>query len=155
MSTAADKLARTRHAIVAQLHRSERGREGREPDADDAGQRQPGLAGPQLDPLPSSQRRWPGMLQRAAGAWWRQHPAHAGLELAKPVLSTCAARKPAQFLGAAAAAGALFVLARGWRLVPVAGLLAALVKSSPPSGFVLAAMAAADVEKDQRGPVDE
>lgn len=86
-----------------------------------------------------------------ARIWWRRHPVHTGLELAKPVLSTYAAQKPVQFLAIAAAAGAVFVVARGWRLVSIAGLLAALIKSSQPSSFVLAALAAADVEKEEPG----
>jgi hypothetical protein len=86
--------------------------------------------------------------------WWRQHPAHTGLELAKPILSTYAAQRPIQFLSAAAAAGAVFVVARGWRLVSIAGVLAALIKSSQLSSFALAALAAADVEKAERRPTD-
>ena len=149
MSSATDKLARTRRAIVVQLHGPERRRGGREPDDAARPAVQP------AEPPRLGQRGWWSRLERASGMWWRRHPAHTGLELAKPVLSTYAAQKPVQFLGIAAAAGAVFVVARGWRLVSIAGLLAALVKSSQPSSFVLAALAAADVENEEPGTTGE
>ena len=45
-------------------------------------------------------------------AWWRHHPAHMALELATPALSGYARRKPVQFLGIAAAVGAVVLVAR-------------------------------------------
>lgn len=148
MSSATDKLAHTRRAIVVQLHGPERRPDTREPDD---GARPHGPPGAPADPRRLGLRGGWSRLERAAGMWWRRHPAHTGLELAKPVLSTYAAQKPVQFLGIAAAAGALFVVARGWRLVSIAGVLAALIKSSQPSSFVLAALAAADVEQEEPG----
>ncbi len=149
MSSATDKLAHTRRAIVVQLHGPERRRDSLEPD--DAAR----PAGPPADQPRLGKRGWWKRLERAAGMWWRQHPAHAGLELAQPVLSAYAAQKPVQFLGVAAAAGAVFVVARGWRLVSIAGVLAALIKSSQSSGFVLAALAAAHVENEDQGPTGQ
>ena len=149
MSDATDRLVHTRRAIVMQLQGPERRRDSGERGGD----RRP-------DGLPADQpgsRKGGGSskVQRAARTWWRQHPAHAGLELVKPALAAYAARKPFQFLGIAAAAGAVLVVARGWRLVSIAGLLVALVKSAPLSSFALAAMAAAGVEKEKREPTGQ
>ena len=149
MSSATDKLAQTRRAIVVQLHGPGRRRDSGEPDEDRS------LAGRPADKPGSRKGGGLNKLERAAGTWWRQHPAHTGLELAKPLLANYAARKPVQFLGIAAAAGAVLVVARGWRLVSIAGLLAALIKSAPLSSFALAAMAAADVEKEEREPTGQ
>ena len=150
MSDAADKLARTRLAIIAHVqrreHRSDRGkdRDEREPGGDD---RDSGH-----ERHPAGVGSWFASLQRAAGTWWRHHPAHAGLELATPLLSDYAARKPLQYLGIAALIGAGLVVARPWRLISVTGLLVALVKSSQLSSMVLAAISATDYGKDRRPP---
>ena len=149
MSDATDKLAHTRRAIVMQLQGPERRRDSGEPGGDGR------PAGRPADQPGSRKGGGLGKLERAARTWWRQHPAHTGLELVKPALAAYAARKPVQFLGIAAAAGAVLVVARGWRLVSIAGLLAALVKSAPLSSFAMAAMAAADVEKKEREPTGQ
>lgn len=146
MSDAADRLARTRLAIINQIQkgdrrpprRAQRPRDGtaaatpEESGTWDAG----GTAG------------WLGQLRYALGTWWRHHPAHMGLELATPVLSAYAARKPAQYLGIAAAIGALVVIIRPWRLISVTGLLVAFAKSSQLSSLVLSALSAADYRKN-------
>ncbi len=142
MSDAADRLARTRLAIMAHLYRREagvapeQGHQATPPQSTGESHRAGGQGG------------WFGMLQRAAGTWWRNHPAKAGLDLVTPALSNYAARKPIAFLSIAAGAGAVFVVARLWRLIPVTGLAVALIKSSSLSSIVLAAMSAADSEKD-------
>lgn len=151
MSDAADRLARSRLAIIEQLHRREKrhgGDDGKreqqrargEPEwsgDDDAGD---GIAG------------WFGGIKHALGTWWRHHPAHMGVELATPLLSSYARRKPVQFLGIAAAVGAVVVVARPWRLITVGGLLAALLKSSQVSGLLMSALSAADFQKDHQRP---
>jgi hypothetical protein len=145
MSEAADRLAKTRLAIIAQIH-------GRE--------RRPGRGGAEFEPngLDGDERweasgsgpaSWFAGLKRAVGGWWRQHPAHLGLELATPALSEYAGRKPVQFLAIAAVVGAVAVVTRPWRLISVTGLLMALVKSSQLSGLVMSAMSAADYSKDR------
>ena len=151
MSDAADKLARSRLAIVDHIQRRERQGDGAETRRasyqraqDDQGweQHEPGH-GP---------AGWFASLKHAASAWWRNHPAHLGLELATPILSGYAARKPAQFLGIAAAVGAVVMIARPWRLISVTGLIVALVKSSQLSSVVMSAMSAADFKKDHEPP---
>jgi hypothetical protein len=149
MSDAADKLARSRLAIIEQLQRRERrdekketwsGREREESEQDDQDWEQ---SEEEEDPA-----RWFARLKRAAVAWWRSNPLHLGVRLARPVLSRYAARKPAQFLGAAVSVGAIVVIARPWRLVSLTGLIVALLKSSQLSSVVMSAMSTADFKKD-------
>jgi hypothetical protein len=149
MSDAADRMARTRLAIIEHIHRKE-GRHER---------REAGSSRPEGQEFASweeehDERRgpagWFAHIKRVGGAWWRSHPANMGLELATPMLSSYARRKPVQFLAIAAAAGAVVMIARPWRLISVTGLLVALVKSSQLSGLVMSAMSAADYPKDDQ-----
>lgn len=153
MSDAADKLVQTRLAIIAYVqhreHRSGGGAAGPESDAADA----QSDWGQDLEDEPHGRvRGWFHRLKRAGRAWWRQHPAHAGLELVTPMLSDYAGRKPVTFLGISALAGAALAVARPWRLISVTGLLVALLKSSPLSSMVLSAMSAANSRIDNRPP---
>ena len=157
MSDAGDRLARSRLAIIAQVQR--RGRGGRE---DDPGREQQAHARQRERGEPdwtfSHEREgiagWFGSLKRALHTWWRHHPAHMGVELATPMLSNYAYRRPVQYLAIAAAVGAVVVVARPWRLITVGGLLAALLKSSQVSSLVMSALSAADFQKDHRRPYE-
>jgi hypothetical protein len=73
-----------------------------------------------------------------------------GVELATPVLSAYARRKPMQYLGIAALVGAVFVVAKPWRLISATGIVVALLKSSQLSGLMMSAMSAADFRRDDR-----
>jgi hypothetical protein len=149
MSDAADRVAQSRLAIIDQIeHREQRPRrskaqrrehvhEGAEPQ-DEAGE--------------STGGGWFARIRYAARTWWRYHPAHMGVELATPALSAYAGRKPMQFLGIAAAVGAVVVIARPWRLISITGLLVAIAKSSQLSTILLSAMSAADFQKNQESP---
>lgn len=151
MSNAADRLARTRLAIIDHVHRRDRREQRRPGGAQREGmEREPG--GERWDDEPSRNggAGWFTGLKRAAGSWWRHHPAHMGLELATPVLSAYASRKPALFLGIAAALGAVFMVVRPWRLISITGLVVALVKSSQLSSVIMSAMSAADFQKDHQ-----
>lgn len=150
MSAAGDRLAASRRAIIEHAHRKDRRRESAtaqafageagEPPGDD----EPGTAG---------RDGWFGGLSHALGAWWRNHPAHMALELATPALSGYARRKPLQFLGIAAAAGAVFLVARPWKLISATGLLMAVLKSSQVTGLVVQAMSAARYGEPHEPPV--
>jgi hypothetical protein len=147
MSDAGDRLARTRLAIIEQVHRRdrrsgernerERGRARREASEPEGAYEDPGEG-------------WFGHVKRALGTWWRHHPAHMGVELATPMLSAYARRKPLQFLGISALVGAVVVVARPWRLISATGIVVALLKSSQLSGLLMSAMSAADFQKDDR-----
>ena len=142
MSEASDKLAKTRLAIVEHVYRKENKHERREAEEYDDGDAsrpawsEEGVSG------------WFDHAKRAASSWWRSHPASMGLDLATPMLSSFAAKKPLQFLAIAAAIGAVTVIARPWRLISVGGLIVALVKSSQLSSVVMSAMSAADFKRD-------
>jgi hypothetical protein len=148
-SDAADKLARSRLALIEQLQRRERRDEKKEAmlarNREEVEQDEQGWSQSEEDEDPAS---WYARLKRAAVAWWRSQPARLGVELAKPILSRYAARKPAQFLGIAVAGGALVVVARPWRLVSMTGLIVALLKSSQLSSVVMSAMSTADFKSD-------
>ena len=132
---AVNELTRTRLAMIALVERGEQRQDSGSSERSGAG-----MAG------------WLDRLKRGAGSWWRRQPARAVLELARPALSGYAARNPARFLGIAAAAGAVFVAARLWRLIPVTGLLMALVKSSGLAALLASALTAAGVAADRSRP---
>lgn len=145
MSDAADRLARSRLAIIEQVHRRDR-RTGR---SDEREQRRARHAAGETDaPFDAPGAGWFGHVRRALGTWWRHHPAHMGVELATPMLSAYARRKPMEFLGISALLGAALVFVRPWRLVSATGILVALLKSSQVSGLLMSAMSAADFGRD-------
>jgi hypothetical protein len=155
MSDAADKLARSRLAIIDQIEHREQ-RPGRS-EAQRRRQREPGRGEPERgepgdEAGGTAGGGWFARIRYATRTWWRYHPAHMGLELATPVLSAYAGRKPMQFLGIAAAVGAAVVIARPWRLISITGLLVAIAKSSQLSTVLLSALSAADYQKDQESP---
>jgi hypothetical protein len=63
-----------------------------------------------------------------------------GVELAAPVLSKYGQEHPVQYLSIAAAAGAVLMIARPWRLVSVGGVLVALLKSPQLASVVMSAL---------------
>ena len=147
MSDAADKLAKTRLAIIEQIHR----RDGRPERRDSADPEQDAAHGDgRWGASGSGPASWFATAKRAVSEWWRQHPAHLGLELATPALSDYAGRKPLQFLAIAAVVGAVAMVARPWRLISATGLLMAVLKSSQLSGLIMSAMSAADYPDDRR-----
>ena len=151
MSDAADKLALTRLAIIAHVQRRERRRE--KPRSGDESETEVDDDEWAEDAPSGGRRSWFAGFKRAGSTWWRHHPARMGLDMATPMLSAYAARKPLQYLGFAALLGAVLVVTRPWRLISLTGLLVALVKSSQLSSMVLSAMSAADYGKDQRPPL--
>jgi len=94
---------------------------------------------------------WFSSFRRAAGTWWRHHPAHMGVEIVTPLLSAYAAKRPVVYLGAAAVLGAVIVLTRPWRLISLTGLVVALAKSSQLSSMVMSAVSAANFDGDYDG----
>ena len=153
MSDAGDKLARTRLAIIEHVYRKAHPnepaekraiarRDALEHEAEDAGD----AAREEYDQARRRGKGWFGAVKRAAGTWWRHHPAHMGLEIASPMLSAFAAKRPVTYLGVAAALGAVIVVARPWRLMS-AGLVVALLKSSQLSGMVMSVLSATDYDR--------
>jgi len=83
---------------------------------------------------------WLPVARSMAERWWRRHPANAVGQLARPVLDRYAREQPAKLVAAAAAAGALIVLVRPWRLLSVGALVAAALKSSDIADMVTTVM---------------
>jgi hypothetical protein len=133
--TAAEKLARSRLAIVKYLARNE----GR---SDDSSVDPLEADGKPVEPRERRPRRsgWIGGLSSGAKAWWDQHPAQMALEMASPVLGRTMRKHPFQVLAASAAVGALVVVTRPWRLISLTTLVVAIVKSSQLSGVVMSAL---------------
>lgn len=136
MSDATDRLARTRLAVVEYVEL-----------------RDAALGSQEADGRPAQGGRtaagWFMRARAALRAWWRFHPVHLGLELAKPALSRYAGEKPLQFVGIAAALGAAVALVRPWRLISLSGALVAIAKSSQWSGALLAMLAGAEAPQDR------
>lgn len=147
---ASDRLARSRLAIIEHVHR----KEARKERAAAAARPQP-QAGGEGDPWEAAQATaasagggWFTRIKRAARSYWRHHPARMGLQVATPVLARYARKHPAGYLGAAAVAGAVFMVARPWRLISVTGVLVALAKSPQLAGVVMSAMSGTDWDND-------
>jgi hypothetical protein len=154
MSDAGDKLARSRLALIEHIQRRERrddkkeARRAREREQGEQGEREQGEQDWDQPEAGEGPARWFASIKRAALAWWRSSQARLGVELATPVLSGYAKRKPAQFLGIAAAVGAIVIVVRPWRLISVTGLVVTLLKSSQLSSVIMSAMSTADFKKD-------
>lgn len=151
MTEAADRLARSRQAILAYAARPHRHPDPRKESAGPVSG--PGEGGPDGDGArEAADEGWFDHLLDALRAGWRDHPAHIAADLATPLLRDYAQRKPLQLLGLALAAGAALTFARRWRLISLTTVLLALLKSSRLSELFLAAMSAADYRKDPQRP---
>ncbi len=153
MSDSSDKLARTRLAILEHVQRKERRREAtreevREVRHEAQAQARAAVTGHGEDPPPAEGEGWFAHAGHLLRSWWRYHPAHMAADLATPILSGYARRKPAQFLGIAAAAGALFFMARPWKLISVTGVVVALLKSPQVASLIMSAMSSSQNPRD-------
>jgi hypothetical protein len=154
--TPAEKLERSRLAIIEYLAKGERGQQqrarhdereerGGQDDADGDGH------GEAADGF-FSRNPWFAGMSGAARTWWRHHPAQMAVEMATPALRSYMRRRPFQVLALSAGVGALLVVTRPWRLVSLTTLVVAVVKSSQLSGVVMSALADAQGwHEQQRG----
>jgi hypothetical protein len=144
MTAAADRLDRSRLAIIEHVHRKEV-RPGRAQAQLARGEHEDGE---QWEAAQAAAASGGGGLfsriKRAARSYRRHHPARMGVQVATPLLASYARRHPAQYVGIAAVAGALVMVARPWRLVSVTGVLLALAKSPQLAGVVMSAMSGTD-----------
>lgn len=108
-----ERLDQSRHALARELARRRRPAAAREHGT--VGAPQQGLL---------------ARMQRAGRAWWRTHPVHDAVDVARPMLQDYAAHRPYRLVAIAGGAGAALALLRAWRIVPVTGLALALMKSS-------------------------
>lgn len=128
--TPQQRLALSRRALVNQL------RGGEPPDYED-------------EPAPVRHSRhesagrgfaWTSIAGNVVARWWRRHPANAVGQLALPLLDRYARKEPAKLIAAAAAAGALVVLIRPWRLLSITAVIAAVLKTSDVADVVTTLM---------------
>lgn len=128
--TAQQRLAASRQAIVKDMH-------GEDPDGQVAGE--DGEADAQSDTsetgIDASSGSW-DLIKQVAQSWWRSHPAHLALDVAKPVMQSYAKEQPLKLLGIAAGTGVALVVLRPWRLISVTGVAIALLKSTQLAGVV-------------------
>lgn len=148
MTAAADRLARSRLALIEHVHRKERPKHASAMRA--RGEKEDGEQWEAAEAAAASGGGgWFSRISRAAKSYWRHHPARMGVQMATPMLSQFARRKPVAYLGIAAAAGALVMIARPWRLVSVTGVLVALAKSPQLAGVVMSAMSGGSYDSDE------
>lgn len=122
LPTPQERLAISRKAIVRHMTRDDRAmtRSDEEPYgiSDESG-------------LSSSASSfWPSAVARAIRTWWRHHPFSMAVDVATPVVGRYAKSHPFKLLGVAAAAGAVMVVIRPWRLLSVGGIALAAIKSA-------------------------
>lgn len=130
--SAQQRLAASRQAIVRDMNREEEPETGTfslEGGADDISE----------SGIDASSGSW-DLIKQVAGSWWRSHPAHLALDVAKPMMQGYAQDQPVKLLGIAAATGAALVVLRPWRLISLTGVALALIKSSEVSGIVQSMM---------------
>jgi hypothetical protein len=158
--TPAEKLARSRLAIVEYLARGEKHHDRRERQERSATSGPPegdtGWSGTQEEnqdhPEGFFSRGWMGGMSSAARAWWSHHPAQMAVEMATPALRSYMRKRPFQVLALSAGVGALLVVTRPWRLISLTTLVVAIVKSSQLSGVVMSALSDAQGwQEQQRG----
>ena len=150
--TPAEKLERSRLAIIEYLAMGEKRHERRDQpdDFDDDGDNQ--ADGPGFASRFFARNRWLSGMSAAARSWWSHHPAQIAVEMATPALRGVMRRHPFPVLGACAGVGALLVVTRPWRLVSLTTLVVAIVKSSQLSGVVMSALTNAQGwHEQQRG----
>ncbi|WP_432727271.1 hypothetical protein [Variovorax sp. W6] len=160
--TPQQRLALSRRALVRQLNGGaddDGGSYGGRPDPDDleyaynephaatpdgrrgshpqgTGEGDPGGRGEGGAGRKRNENVWLAVGRSVAERWWRRHPAHAVGQLARPMLEHYARKEPAKLMAAAAATGALLVLARPWRLLSATAVLAAVLKTSDVADLI-------------------
>jgi hypothetical protein len=140
MSAASDKLARSRLAIVEHVYRKESRKDRAAQHVQQDGEQWEAAEAAAA----SGGGGWFSRIKRAAKSYWRHHPARMGVQMATPLLASYARRQPVAYLSIAAVAGAIFMVARPWRLISVTGVLVALAKSPQLAGVVMSAMSGTD-----------
>lgn len=129
--TAKQRLAISRYAITKHMTR---GRVHQIADEDD-----------DLAALPPPSGAW-SKITFLARSWWRNHPANYAVQLVRPSLDDYAQKQPFKLIGIAAAAGAVAMLIRPWRVLPLTALALAPLKSSGFTSTAVALFAPPDVD---------
>ncbi|HYD75893.1 hypothetical protein [Ramlibacter sp.] len=158
MSAGSDRLERSRLAILEHVHRKELRRQGRPAAEGSTAAVHAGDAGTEVDApgaRPGGGPAWFEAAQDMLDGWWRYHPAHLALDIARPALTAYARRSPLLYLGAAAAAGAAVFYMRPWKLISVTGVLLAIVKSPQVASLAMRALSAGRTPPSDGGAVQQ
>ncbi len=121
---AQERLARSRQALLEHLRGDDEPPSSRSP-ADT------GVVSNLLSRTPYGE-----VIRSLAQRWWRRHPANAVSQLARPVLERFAREQPGKLVATAAGVGALVFLVKPWRLLSIATLIAAVLKTSDIADMV-------------------
>lgn len=134
--TPVQRLALSRRALVRQLNDDAGAPAEDDEPADERHQGHAPEGREQAGTRGGRENVWFAVGRSVAERWWRRHPAHAVGQLARPVLEHYARKEPAKLMAAAAATGALLVLARPWRLLSATAVLAAVLKTSDVADLI-------------------
>lgn len=85
-------------------------------------------------------------VRRATSAWWRSQPACLAVDVVQPVVERYAKANPLKLIGLSAAAGAVLVIAKPWRLISVTGVLIAALRSTQMSSLIASVLSSPPVE---------
>ena len=161
MTAGSNRLERSRLAILEHLHRKEQRRQGRNanhgnanPDGNGPQQADEGMWESHRRANPPGAGGWFETARDVLQDWWKYHPAHMALDIARPALGSYARRKPMQYLGLAALAGAGLFYLRPWKLISVTGVLVAVARSPHVAELVMRAMSSSENPQGDE-PVDE
>lgn len=84
--------------------------------------------------------------RRATSVWWRSHPACLTVDVVQPMVERYAKANPLKLIGFSAAAGAVLVMAKPWRLISVTGVLAAALKSTQMTSLIASVLSSPPTE---------
>lgn len=154
MTAGSDRLERSRLAILEHIQHKEQRRRG-QPESP------LGVEHPDEGTWQSHRREhrpgptgWAETLRDVIRDWWKYHPAHVAVDIARPALASYARRNPGRYLGFAALAGAALFFMRPWKLISVTGIAVALLKSPQVASLVMQAMSSSQNPRDDE-PVQE
>lgn len=130
-----ERLALSRQAIVRHMN----------PESAEVTPGEPGDESTRRE-IDASASTW-DLARQVLISWWRSHPAHVAVDLARPVLSNFAEDKPVKMLAISAGLGAAVALLRPWRLMSLTGVLLAAVKSPHLSGVISSLFSGGDISR--------
>ena len=85
-------------------------------------------------------------VRRATSVWWRSHPACLTVDVVQPMVESYAKANPLKLIGFSAAAGAVLVMAKPWRLISVTGVLVAALKSTQMTSLIASVLSSPPTE---------
>lgn len=154
--TPQQRLATSRRAIVQSMHRDQTEHSHDNP-SDDAPSRPANSEKATATGASRSTRKHSSgfnglwrVARRTASGWWRSHPASLAVDVVQPMIENYAHANPLKLVGLAAAAGALVVIVKPWRLISVTSVLVAALRSTQMSSLIAAFLSSSPTEPRDR-----